>query len=92
MKRILKELGHSDGGCTTIMCDNSSTIKLSKNPLMYERSKHIDVRFHFLRDLTKDRAVELVHCRSQDQVADLMTKPLNMGRTKMKILAGLIFK
>ncbi|KAJ8650452.1 hypothetical protein MRB53_003475 [Persea americana] len=47
MKRILKELGHSDGGCTTVMCDNSSTIKLSKNPVMHGRSKHIEVRSKF---------------------------------------------
>ncbi|TXG65900.1 hypothetical protein EZV62_007175 [Acer yangbiense] len=78
MKRILKELGHSDGGCTTIMCDNSSTIKLSKNLVMHGRSKHIDVRFHFLRNLTKDGTIELVHCGSQDQVADIMTKPLKL--------------
>jgi hypothetical protein len=53
MKRILKELGHSNGGCATVMCDNSSTFKLSKNPVMHGRSKHIDVRFQFLRNLTK---------------------------------------
>ena len=41
MKRILKELGHSDRDCTTVMCDNSSTIKLSKNPVMHGRSKHV---------------------------------------------------
>ena len=78
MKRILKELGHSDGGCTTVMCDNSSTIKLSKNPVMHGRNKHIDVRFHFLRNLTKEGTIELVHCGSQDQVADIMTKPLKL--------------
>jgi hypothetical protein len=78
MKRILKELGHSDEGCTTIMCDNSSTIKLSKNPVMHGRSKHIDVRFHFLRNLTKEGTVELIHCGSQDQIADIMTKPLKL--------------
>ena len=78
MKRILKELGYSDGGCTTVMCDNSSTIKLSKNPVMHGRSKHIDVRFHFLRNLTKEGTIELVHCGSQDQVADIMTKPLKL--------------
>ena len=78
MKRILKELGHSDGSCTTMMCDNSSTIKLSKNPVMHGRSKHIDVRFHFLRNLTKEGTIELVHCGSQDQVADIMTKPLKL--------------
>ncbi|CAL9004184.1 unnamed protein product, partial [Prunus brigantina] len=71
MKRILKELGHSNGSCTTVMCDNSSTIKLSKNPVMHGRSKHIDVRFHFLRNLTKEGTIELVHCGSQDQVADI---------------------
>ena len=78
MKRILKEMRHSNGGCTTIMCDNSSTIKLSKNPIMHGRSKHIDVRFHFLRNLTKDCAIELVHYRSQDQMVDIMTKPLKL--------------
>lgn len=78
IRRILKKLGHSQEGCTTVMCDNSSTIKLSKNPVMHGRSKHIDVRFHFLRDLTKDGVVELVHCGTQDQVADLMTKPLKL--------------
>ena len=66
MKRILKELGHSDGDCTIVMRDNSSTIKLSKNPVMYGRSKHIDVRFHFLRNLAKDGTIELLHCGSQD--------------------------
>ena len=49
-----------------------------KNPVMHGRSKHIDVRFYFLRDLTRDEVVELVHCGSQDQVADLMTKPLKL--------------
>ena len=43
---------------------------------MYGRSKHVDVRFHFLRDLTWDGVVTLLHCRSQDQLADIMTKPL----------------
>ncbi|PNY15445.1 hypothetical protein L195_g012141 [Trifolium pratense] len=45
---------------------------------MHGRSKHIDVRFHFLRDLTKDGAIELVHCRSEEQLADLLTKPLKL--------------
>jgi hypothetical protein len=60
------------------MCDNSSTIKLSKNPVMHGRCKHIDVRFHFLRNLTRDGIVELVHCNTQDQLADVMTKPLKL--------------
>ncbi|RVX17651.1 Retrovirus-related Pol polyprotein from transposon TNT 1-94 [Vitis vinifera] len=78
MRRVLEKLGHSQGKCTTVLCDNNSTIKLSKNPVMHGRSKHIDVRFHFLRDLTREGVVELKHCGTQEQVADIMTKPLKL--------------
>ena len=78
MIRILEKLGHSQRGSTTMFCDNSSTIKLSKNPVLHGRCKHIDVRFHFLRDLTKEGDVELVYCGTQEQVADVMTKPLKL--------------
>jgi hypothetical protein len=78
MRRILEKLNHAQDGCTTLMCDNSSTIKLSKNPIMHGHSKHIDVRFHFLRDITRDRVIELVHCGSQDQMANLLTKPIKL--------------
>lgn len=52
LRRILEKLGHTQIGSTIVYCDNSSTIKLSKNPMMHGRSKHIHIRFHFLRELT----------------------------------------
>lgn len=78
LRRILEKLGHVQEKCTTVLCDNSSTIKLSKNPVLHGRSKHIDIRFHFLRDLVKDGVVNLSHCITQEQVADIMTKPLKL--------------
>lgn len=54
MRRILKEIGHSQEEWIALMCDNTSTIKLSKNPVLHGRSKHIRVRFHFLKDLVKE--------------------------------------
>ncbi|PNX86633.1 hypothetical protein L195_g042713, partial [Trifolium pratense] len=54
LSRILTAIDAREKSCITIYCDNSSSIKLSKNPVMHGRSKHIDVRFHFLRDLTKE--------------------------------------
>ena len=90
IKRILKELGHADTSCMTIMCDNSSTIKLSKNPMMHGRSKHIDVRFHFLRNLTKEGTIALTHCGSKDQIADIMTMPLKLEEfLKLRRLIGI---
>ncbi|KAH9779134.1 hypothetical protein KPL71_007611 [Citrus sinensis] len=78
IKRIFEKLSLEESKCTTIYCDNSSTIRLSKNPVLHGRSKHIDVRFHFLRDLTRDGVVELVFCETKDQLADVMTKPLTV--------------
>jgi len=45
---------------------------------MYGCSKHIDMRYHFMRNLTKDGVVELVHSGTQDQVTNIMTKLLNL--------------
>ncbi|KAL0844254.1 hypothetical protein Bca101_017500 [Brassica carinata] len=75
-KRILEELGHDARGSTVIQCDNTSTIKLSKNPVFHGRCKHIGVRFHFLRDLVNEGIIRLEHCGTTDQVADIFTKPL----------------
>jgi hypothetical protein len=78
VRRILEKLSHVQGMCTTIYCDNSSTIKLSKNPVLHGRSKHINVRFYFLLELTRDGIVELVHCSTQEHVSNIMTKPLKL--------------
>jgi hypothetical protein len=80
LKRILEVMGWTSSvkEGTKIWCDNSSTIKLSKNPVLHGRSKHIDVRFHFLRDLVRDGIIELEHCGTHEQVADVMTKAVKL--------------
>ena len=78
LRRILETVGRNQINPTVIYCDNSSTIKLSRNPVLHRRSKHIDVRFHFLRELTRNGTVELLHYSSQEQVADVLTKPLKL--------------
>jgi hypothetical protein len=89
LRRMLEKLDHTSAGTTIIYCDNSSTIKLFKNHVMHGRSKHIDVCFHFLRDLTRDGVVTLLHCRSQEQLADIMTKPLpRVVFEKLRMLMG----
>ena len=78
LKGVFEKLGQNQDKPTIIRCDSSSAIKLSKNPVMHGRSKHIDVRFHFLLELTKAGTVELVHCSTEEQLADVMTKPLKL--------------
>ncbi|CAJ2649847.1 unnamed protein product [Trifolium pratense] len=91
INNVLKHLKVKQNKSTVIHCDNSSSIKLSKNPILHGRCKHIDVRFHFLRDLVKDGVIELVHCKSQDQLADVMTKPLKLETfCKLRSSLGMI--
>lgn len=82
MKIVLKEFRYEDAKCINIHCDNRLTITLSKNHVLHGRSKHIDVRFHFLRDLTTDGVISLVYCASTQQLADIMTKPLKIESFK----------
>ena len=82
LRRVLEKLRHTQGNSTTVFCDSTSAFKLSKNLVMHGRSKHIDVRFHFLRELTKIGTVKIIHCSTQEQVADVMTKPLKLEAFK----------
>jgi len=59
-----------------IMNDNAGTIALSKNPVHHERSKHIGLRHHFLRERVEDNTISLSHVPSADNIADLLTKGL----------------
>ena len=64
-------------GPTIIQVDTKSTIELAKHLVNHERSKHIDVRFHFIREHVKEVSVELRHVASRNQTADIFTKPLS---------------
>lgn len=79
MRRVLEDISQAQDKATVLMCDNISTIKLSRNPVLHGRSKHIRVRFHFLRDLVKEGIIDMKFCGTQDQLADIMTKPLKLG-------------
>ncbi|XP_047149161.1 secreted RxLR effector protein 161-like [Vigna umbellata] len=78
IKRILDTIGFNRSKQILVLCDSSSTIKLSENPVFHGRSKHIDVRFHFLRDLVKEGRIKLDYCNTQNQIAYMMTKPLKL--------------
>ena len=61
-------------------CDNQSCIQVSKNPLFHDRSKHIEIRYHFIQDYVQRGAVELWYISTDEQVVDILTKSL--GRAK----------
>ncbi|GJW54225.1 hypothetical protein Tco_0098310 [Tanacetum coccineum] len=59
-----------------IMCDNKGAIDLSKNPVQHSRTKHIEIRHHFLRDNVQKGNISIEKVASEDNIADIFTKPL----------------
>ena len=76
LRSLLEEMGVKLEGATVIQEDNQSCIKMCKNPVMQKRTKHIDIKHHFVRERVEDGTVELRYCATEDMCADLMTKTL----------------
>ena len=76
MKKMLDEYGVNPG-VMTLYCDNMSAISMSKNPVQHSRTKHIDIRHHFIRELVEDKIVKLEHVSTEKQMADIFTKGLD---------------
>ena len=76
LRKMLSELKYEQKGPTKIFCDNKSAIALTKNPMFHSRSKHISIEFHYIKEFVKNQEIKLEFCRSEDQVADIFTKPL----------------
>ena len=64
-------------GSVPLLCDNESTVKIANNPIRHSHTKHIEIRHHFLRDNVANGNILLRNVRSEDQLADIFTKPLN---------------
>eukprot|EP00253_Pinus_taeda_P025350 PITA_25350 len=77
MRRMLRSLGQEKAKATMFFCDTSSAIALSKNSVFHKRTKHIDTRFHYIRELVSSEEIVLEHCRTQEQFPDILTKPLD---------------
>lgn len=71
-----------------IWCDNTSAINLSKNPIQHSRSRHIDIKHHFIRDHAQKANIELKFIETKLQLVDILTKPLI--KDKFKFLKSLI--
>ncbi|KAM0989066.1 hypothetical protein FF1_013044 [Malus domestica] len=76
LRNLLKELSMPQEEPTEIYVDNKSTIALAKNPVFHDRSKHIDTRYHYIRECIARKDVQVEYVKSQDQIADIFTKPL----------------
>ena len=88
MRRLLGELTGEEAHPPALMVDNQSAIALVKNHVLHDRSKHIDIKFHFLQDYIDGGQIVIEFIETGRQLADILTKSL--GRMRFMELRKMI--
>ena len=68
MKQMLSDYG-LEQNIMTLLCDNMSAISISKNPVQHSHTKHIDIQYHFIRELVEEKVIALEHISTENQLA-----------------------
>ena len=85
LRGLLTELGFPQNSATPLYADNTSAIQIAANPVFHERTKHIEVDCHSIREAFDTRIVSLPHISSQLQLADIFTKAVPRPRHQFLI-------
>ena len=82
LSRMLVELLGRKVDVVELKVDNKSALTLAKNPVFHERSKHIHIRYHFIRDCLEDSGIKAGHIATTDQLADILNKSLGKSKSR----------
>ena len=74
MVNLVEEITRKNHKAITMKINNIYAINMAKNPITHGQSKHIEMRFHYLREQVAEAKLDLEHCRVENQIADIMTK------------------
>nr|GEZ36571.1 putative copia-type protein [Tanacetum cinerariifolium] len=74
IRKLLSEIGYHSTQTSKIICDNKAAIQIFENPVQHDRTKHIEVDRHFIKEKLENGIIELLFVRSKDQLADILTK------------------
>jgi len=80
LRKLFDDLQTNLKDPTVVMEDNQRTIAMAKNPVSHTRTKHIDIRYHYVHEAVQDGLISLLYCPTEEMIADLFTKPLSRER------------
>ncbi|CAL1351945.1 unnamed protein product [Linum trigynum] len=80
LRRLLRDLGVICSLPMVLYVDNTSAIRIAVNPVLHDRTKHIEIHVHYIRDLVGDGTITLHYVRTEDQIADIFTKAFSTSR------------
>ena len=90
LENMLKEMEIEVSRPIALFIDNKSAISIARNPILHGRSKHIEAKFHFLREQVNKGSLQIVYCSTELQLADLFTKPMKVDRfIKLRNMIGM---
>ncbi len=76
IRRILQDMEQKCRGPITVMCDNQSAIQLTKNPDQRQKTKHVAIRYPYIREQQESGEIAIKYIDTANQLADILTKPL----------------
>jgi len=80
LQRLFEDFGLKFKEGIPILCDNKSAIAIGRNPVQHRRTKHIEIKYHFVREAEHKGLIQLEYCKGEDQLADILTKALSVSR------------
>jgi hypothetical protein len=80
LRKILADLDMEQKKATKVNADNQTAIAISNNPIFHGKTKHFKLKYYFLREVQKNKELQLIYCKTEDQLADMLTKPLSKTR------------
>ena len=80
LRRILEDIKEKQNEATYLLCDNKFAIAIAKNYVFHSRTRHIAVKYHFIKEDISNGEVQLMYCKSENQVADIFAKALPLEK------------
>ena len=77
LRKLLTELGYPPGLEIKLFCDNKAAINIAHNPVQHDRTKHVEIDRHFIKENLEAKVIQLPFVKSEDQLADILTKALS---------------